>query len=387
MADTTAVFDSPVAAFRISEASNAGAPGMLIDVHIIAPVWGASGYYSESVLRDACRKRVYPEGMHMHLDHPTRKAEKDRPARTISGESPLAALFTGDGHYETEGWDKTPENPAGAGVYTVARVLPKFVEDLRAMAESIGISHYVDGIAEEGTAPDGRKGMIIKELLASPLNTVDFVTVPGAEGHYRTRFSEMKVRAGPIGNETQEKKMADTQALPAPVQIPMNRPGVVTGLKKQLAEELKTVTEHENPARRLEEAGIRIRALEQENTDLRRRLGEKAALDFVVAEIGKAKLPAVSGRILAETLVSRVVFAEDGSIDAAKSGEIIARGIKARQDELAEIRKEMGITGNGAGNPPAGNRTLKESFRETYLRQGMSPERAEQLAALAAAGR
>lgn len=169
------IFDSSAVHFRLLEASKTG---LLIDVHIISPGWGSSGYYSEKVLRKACESGVYPAGMHMHIDHPTRQAEKDQPARTIKGESPLAAVLTEAGHYDPKGWD-------GPGVYSKARVMPQFEEDIRAMDGHIGISHYVSGKAEAGEA-EGKKGPIITELIADPLNTVDFVTVPGAGGHYRT---------------------------------------------------------------------------------------------------------------------------------------------------------------------------------------------------------
>lgn len=187
------IFDSSIARFRLAEAGKPDASGLAIDVHIISPGWGSSGYYSDLALQKGCEAGVYPLGMHMHLDHPTREAEQTQPARTISGESPLVAVLTVAGHYLESGWDKTPDNPTGAGVYAMAKVLPRYVEDLKALAGSIGISHYVSGKSEVGVAPDGRKGPIITELIADPMNTVDFVTVPGAGGHYRTLFESIGI--------------------------------------------------------------------------------------------------------------------------------------------------------------------------------------------------
>jgi len=391
MADKTAIFDSPIASFRLHESGKPDASGMLIDVHIIAPVWGSSGYYSESVLRDACKKRVYPEGMHQHLDHPTREAAKNQPARTLSGESPLAAIFTEDGHYETDGWDKTPENPTGAGVYTISRVLPKYVEDIRAMAGHIGISHYVDGISEEGTAPDGRKGPIIKELRASPLNTVDFVTVPGAEGHYRTMFGEMKVRHDPNPN-TQRKTMAEgKQETLTLSEIRTEHPEVVAELKEQLRTEMKAEIASKDQSKKLEEAAAKITTLEQENKTLKEKIADKAAREYVVAEVAKAKLPEASGKILTEQLVKLVILTEDGSIDAPAFGAIVTTAIEAKKTEIAEVLREnkAGITGNGSSTPPVGDSKVvfSESFEEAYLRMGKTPEQAKRMAANAAAGR
>jgi hypothetical protein len=188
MADKTAIFDSPIAHFRLIETGKPDPSGLAIDVHIISTGWGASGYYSESTLQAACQKGVYPAGMHMHWDHPTVKEEQDQPARTLST---LVGALTEAGRYERNSWD-------GPGVYAKAKIFPQYQEQIKAMDGHIGISHYVSGIGEDGKAPDGKKGRIIKELIPDALNTVDFVTVPGAGGHYRTLVSEAKMRLSEI---------------------------------------------------------------------------------------------------------------------------------------------------------------------------------------------
>jgi hypothetical protein len=386
MADQTAIFDSPIAAFRLIEAGKPDASGMLIDVHIIAPVWGSSGYYSESVLREACKKRVYPEGMHMHLDHPTREAAKNQPARTISGDSPLAAIFTEDGHYDPRGWD-------GSGVYTQARVLPKFVEDIKAMAGHIGISHYVDGISEEGTAPDGRKGPIIKELRASPLNTVDFVTVPGAEGHYRTMFGEMKVRHDPNPNVPQRKHMTEeNQETLTLSEIRTAHPEIVTELKEQLRVELKTEAAGKDQSKKLEEAATRIKALEADVEDMAKTAADCKAAGYVKEEMAKAKFPPSIAEALTKTLIKQAPLGENHKIDAPKFAEIVKAGIQAKQEEIAAILKEhgTGIKGNGApagGNDGDAHKALVESFESVYRAQGKTAEVAKQMAEVAAGGR
>jgi hypothetical protein len=183
------IFDSAQIQFRYREASDKASGA--IDVHIIRPGWGSSGYYSESVLQAACQNRVYPAGMHMHLDHPSNTEENDQPARTLKT---LIGALTESGHYETAGWD-------GPGVYALAKILPQYRDQIKEMEDFIGISHYVDGRSEDGTAPDGKRGRIIKELVASPLNTVDFVTVPGAGGKFRALFESMTRWTGSAHNE------------------------------------------------------------------------------------------------------------------------------------------------------------------------------------------
>jgi hypothetical protein len=176
------IFDSPISRYR--EEGKPDAKGLAIDVHIIAPGHGSSGYYSEQVLKKACESGVYPRGMHMHWDHPTATQESEQPARSLKD---LVGVLTESGRYDANGWD-------GPGVYAKAKIFPEWVDSIKAMDGHIGISHYVSGVSEDGTAPDGKKCPLIKELIADPLNTVDFVTVPGAGGKYRTLFGEVKAR-------------------------------------------------------------------------------------------------------------------------------------------------------------------------------------------------
>jgi len=380
-AKESAVFDSPFSRFRLVEAGKKGE--LLIDVHIIGPGWGSSGYYSEAVLKKACESGVYPEGMHMHIDHPTRAAEKEQPARTIKGESPLAAVLTEAGHYDPKGWD-------GPGVYAKARVLPPFIEDIKAMDGHIGISHYVSGTSEVGEA-EGKKGPIIKELIADSLNTVDFVTVPGAGGHYRTLFSEMKVgRQDPIGNmDNTGEKMADKQESLTLSEVRTNHPEIFEEMKRTLSEELKIDVATKDQTKKLAEAADKIKALEQENRDLKVKIAETKAREYVATEITKAKIPETSGKILTESLVKLVILTEDGEIDAPKFGQIVTEAIKAKQDEIAAIKKESGITGNGVPAAPLGDgkKTLIESFVAMNIAVGKTKEEAQRLAEIAAGGR
>jgi hypothetical protein len=384
MADKAAIFDSTLAHFRLIEAGKPDATGLAIDVHIISPGWGSSGYYSESILLAACQNGVYPVGMHMHIDHPTRKATQEQPARTIKGASPLAAILTEAGHYETEGWDKTADNPSGAGVYALAKVVPTFAEDIKAMASHIGISHYVDGKYREGTAPDGKKGTIITELIASLLNTVDFVTVPGRGGHYRT-FSEMKAGLDPTGNEKIEEKMADKQLSIRLSEIMASDPEVVAEIRKQVSESLKIEAITKDQTAKLTEATDKIKVLEQENKDLRMRVAESKAREFVAAQLKESKIPDVSGKVLAETLVKQVVLAEDGTINAVEYGKIVTEAIKVKAEEIAAILKESGKSGihDNGGNPaPVGGdiTKAKEGYIQALVESGMPEEQAKKLA-------
>ena len=346
-----------------------------IEVHIIKPGWGSSGYYSEDKLKKACESGVYPAGMLMHWDHPTRQQEEDQPAR-VTGT--IAAVLAENAQYREEG---DPDAWDGPGPYALAEVRPKFAEDLKWLAGKIGVSHYVDGLSEEGEAPDGKKGRIITELLPSPFNSVDFVTIPGAGGH--SRFNE-------VAEREKEVEMAPDKQLSIRLsEIMTSDPEVVKEIRKQVAEELQIESQTEAQKKKMAEAETRIKTLEAENKDLRAKIAEKAAREFVTAEVSKANLPESVGKVLTESLVKQAVLTEDGSIDAVKFGLVVSEAIKAKQAEIAEILKESGASGvHDNGSFPSGNpgdvKKAREDYRDTLVENGMNREQANRLAGIEA---
>ena len=377
MANKPAIFDSSIAHFRLAEVGKPDATGLAIDVHIISPGQGSSGYYFEQVLRKACESGVYPAGMHMHWDHPTATQEQEQPARTLTS---LAGILTESGRYDPNGWD-------GPGVYAKAKIFPEWVAKVRAMDGYIGISHFVSGIAEDGLLPDGKRGKVITELLPDPLNTVDFVTVPGAGGHYRTLFSEMKVgRVDPTENKTKkEKLMADGQESLTLSEIRTKHPEVVAELKKQLGEEMKSDMISRDQSKKLEEAANKIKTLEKENTDLKHKIAEGIAREIVVKAITDAKLPEASGKALTEALVKQAAFAADGTVDATAFGTVISEAITAKKVEIEAVLKESGRAGvhdNGIPASPEDMTKAKEEYRDTLIESGLPVEQANRLAGI-----
>ena len=358
---------------RFREVSGPEAKPGTIEVHIIRPGWGSSGYYSEEKLRKDCETGVYPAGMLMHWDHPTRQQEEDQPAR-VTGT--IAAVLAEAAQYREEG---DPDAWDGPGPYALAEVRPKFVEDLKWLAGKIGVSHYVDGLSKEGEAPDGKKGRIITELLPSQFNSVDFVTIPGAGGH--SRFNEVAERG------KSEAHMTGKQLSIRLSEIMTSDPEVVKEIRKQVTEELQIESQSEGQRKKLAEAETRIKALESENKDLKAKIAEKAAREFVTAEVGKAKLPESVAKALTESLVKQAPLAEDGSIDAVKFGQIVSEAVKAKQTEIADILKESGISGvHDNGSAPAGNpadaKKAREDYRDTLVENGMTKEQANRLAGI-----
>lgn len=407
---------------RFREVSGPKAKPGTIEVHIIRPGRGSSGYYIEDVLRKACSAGVYPAGMLMHWDHPSRQMEEDQPAR-VTGT--IAAVLAESAQYrehdDPNAWD-------GPGPYALAEIRPKFIEDLKWLAGKIGVSHYVDGRSKEGVCPDGQKGRLITELLPSPLNSVDFVTIPGAGGH--SRFQEVLNREtylkeiirqegdkwvlyssdgskvlGTFDSEEEardrerqiqqyrksdesRKKMPDKQVSIRLSELMTSDPEVVAEIRKQLTDELKIDALNESQKKKFTEAEARVKTLEAENATLKMKIAEGAARDYATAEIAKAKLPETVAKTLAEALVKAVPLQADGSIDTVKFGAAVQESVKGKQAEIAAILKESGASGiHDNGGSPGQNEKLteekaREEYRDTLVENGMAKEMANRLAGI-----
>lgn len=138
-------------------------PGRM-NVQIISPGWGSSGYYSQDVLEAAARDRIFPAGTHMYVNHPTATENYERPERDLNT---LAAVLSEDAR-----WD-------GGKLVAEAVVFSNWREPLSEMAEAIGVSIRAAAEIEEGEA-DGRTGRIITRLVEG--TSVDFVTRAGRGG-------------------------------------------------------------------------------------------------------------------------------------------------------------------------------------------------------------
>lgn len=181
---------------EISEAT--GSRSGQLDVCLITPGWGSSGYYSVEVLEAAATAGVFHAGTQMFLDHPTETERTDRPERSLKD---LAAVLTEDAT-----WD---------GQQLTARVqaFPTYRPLLtdHTFTESIGVSIRANGSYVTGEA-EGRRGPIITELTEA--KSVDFVTQAGRGGRIlevleSSRPSVVVARA--VGHGVEEATANDTR--------------------------------------------------------------------------------------------------------------------------------------------------------------------------------
>lgn len=141
-----------------------------LDIQIVTPGWGSSGYYSPQVLEAAAADKVFPAGTHMYFDHPTATETEELPERSVLR---LGAVLSEDAT-----WD-------GERLHAPAAPIAAYRELLEddTFQKAIGVS--IRAAAEVATGEhDGRKGPIIERLVPSNQTSVDFVTHAGRGGAF-----------------------------------------------------------------------------------------------------------------------------------------------------------------------------------------------------------
>nr|WP_321349789.1 hypothetical protein [uncultured Methanoregula sp.] len=364
-------------------------------VRIIAPGWGSSGYYPESMLkRDA--SEVYVPTTHQYIDHPTKTEEKERPERSLKD---LAAVITGNVKYEADA--PIP------GVYADIKVFKQFREFLNEKAPYIGVSHRAIGKGVSGEA-EGRQGKIIESL--HKCLSVDFVTKPGAGGGimpmyeaYRKNSESLTENASPAENEPRIEQETHNETIEDIMvnekettvltveSLRETRPDLYTKVKESVLQEIQASEAH-----KLQES--EQKKILKENQDMKvelERLREAQVFQEAGRIVGKAleksTLPQITKDRLKESL-PKLATIKEGKLDETAFNEALTTAIKTETDyvaKLTESGKPKGMGGPAGASTGSGDSKtrLKESFKQSYIRQGKSAKEAETLAEIAASGR
>lgn len=147
--------------------------GRRIEVTIITPGQGSSGWYPSETLEASARDKVFPKGLPIFLDHPSASEQRDRPERSVRD---LAGRLTTDARW------------TGSALVAEAEVLPTHAELVTALEGIAGMSIRAQGEAEVGDV-GGQPVRKITRLMA-PADSVDFVTRAGRGGTFRVLESE-----------------------------------------------------------------------------------------------------------------------------------------------------------------------------------------------------
>jgi hypothetical protein len=254
---------------------------------IIQPGWGSSGYYSASVLeRDG--PKVFPAGVQMHIDHPSKSEERERPERSLQT---LAAVTVTPAEWQEAG-------PAGPGLYAQAKAFGNYAPLIEEMSPHIGVSIRASGWAKPGEA-EGRKGPVIERLDQG--HSIDFVTKAGAGGKVLSLMESARPR--PI---TEEDSMTEAEAKALQESL--------TRLEEQNRQQAQALE-------RLQEAAIL-----------------REAQDIAAAEVRRSTLPDLTQARVIREAVARVPVAE-GVIDREA---FAAQLTEAVRQAAAEVNQALG---------------------------------------------
>lgn len=303
---TEAAIDGAYEAVPLEEARKGGRE---FDVRIIRPGWGSSGYYSATTLQKAAEAKVFPSGLKMFWNHPTKTEERERPERNLRD---LAGTLRADARWEANG-------PEGPGLYAPVRVTEQYAGSVAELAEHIGVSIRAAGAAREGEA-DGRRGRIIEAITGA--KSVDFVTAPGAGGRIIGLFE-----AARPDNSKEEEAM-------------------------ELKEAQAAMEAAEARAKAAEE---RVAALEESA----RRAGEMSILAeakaHVASKLAQRKLPEMTVARLSEAAIASAKAGTDGKLDIPALDAKLDETVRAEVAYLESVFGKGRVSGMGGGEGPAGN--------------------------------
>lgn len=141
-------------------------------VRLITEGQGSTGVYTREALQGSFAE-AFPVGTHMYIDHATDVESYERPEGTLTR---LAAVIA-----ETPYWRDDPE----PGMYATVEVVEQWAPFIEQVADIIGVSIHCGATLVQGDdiVTSGEPlPPVIESFIPSPVNSVDFVTVPGAGG-------------------------------------------------------------------------------------------------------------------------------------------------------------------------------------------------------------
>jgi len=337
---------------KLREGEESGHQSGAAVVKLIAPGWGSSGYYSETLLEASAPK--FGAGTQMFWNHPTLTEEMERPEGDLRN---LSGVLTAAAEYD-------PEGVEGAGLYAPARIFTPFLETLAEIKDHIGVSIRAFGRAEEGEV-DGREGLLITEL--AEVVSTDFVTRPGAGGKVVELFeSAAPTFTGSSGTPTNQQESG----------TPTNQQETETMELEELREANATLT-------------ARIEELTQQNEQMVTNTAEmmEKALAFgrramAASMMTESGLPAASQkRVTDQFLATAAIVTADGDWDEDGDQDRLGEMIEAEKAYLAEVVASDGGRIRHMSSDDQDDEELPEvNLEEAFSRLGLSDSAAKRAA-------
>lgn len=340
-----------------------------VPVKIIQPGWGSSGYYPREVLeRDGAK--AFPKGTKMLWNHPTPVQEADRPEGDLND---LASELVSDARWMERG-------PKGPGLYADAKVFEAYQEPVNDLAPHIGVSIHARGKGVYGEA-EGKQGVIVQEILESPFNRVDYVTMPGAGGEIISLFEA--ARASTTLRSAQHDKTKSTGAVPDE-----SGAGAVPALEHATDNVANKSMEEEMADEQLKEAVATLQTqnetLATQNARMSVAMAIRDAKDMIREALGSLmSLPDVTKTRLVESLAKNPPM-KDGALDRDMFKTAIEEAVKAEVKYLETVLGKGQIRGLGESQDveegEEASEKVEESLEASFSALGLSETAAKHAA-------
>ena len=325
-------------------------PDGTVDVRIIRPGKGTSGYYSPEVLkRDG--PKAFTKGLHMYIDHPTVTEARERPERSVKD---LALVLAEDSRYEDN-------HPEGEGLYAKARVKSGWRDFVNEYAADIGTSIRASGSGHKGMI-DGKRMRIVdaihpRENQGFP--SVDLVTVAGAGGKILELMESVRYGIGSEMDEAATGREEDEESI----------------MDETIVQELQEAAK----AAKAETARLR-----EEVAQLREGKLLQDARAVVTRELARTVLPEITQKRLVDALSGNPPV-KDNLLDEPVLIETVKARAASESEYLAQLLDSGKVRGMGSTTsaPDPKPEELRAATVASFKRLGFS----ESAAIRAAEGR
>lgn len=322
-----------------------------VDVTLIRPGWSANGkYYSKAMLSKAVAAF---EGARAYVNHPTLTESKDRPERDVRDMA---------GYYKNV---RQADDGAVKGTLKMLgrngdEMFPLVVEAITNKPDLLGLSINAMGKTAMGEA-EGRKGVLVEEIVGTRFTSTDIVTTPAAGGKFeRLMASDDGMTADLLAHLDYEEWRESRPDFVARIKTEMR-----TARKEELTEaavqEVATlreqVTQLQTTTKELEEAKTRA---ETDASDLRAANALRETELTADRKLTESKLPDtwktdLKPRLLGltesdmDTLIEtdkKKYFSVKQPVPVKESGAGVLTTADAAKPELIAVAESLGINPN-----------------------------------------
>lgn len=274
---------------------------------------GSSAVYTEEALQSSFAQ-AFPAGTRVNINHQSFSENMERNLEQLAGALCTDPVFEGD------------------GMYAEVEFSEKWAPFIEEFSEIIGLS--ISGVctAKENRTGEGDYGELpeVDRFVYSPLNTVDVVTAPGANGRFIEALESYRATIKPVRENA-------TNNRPFERGFVLNSEDIAS-ISEAVAKAVKQILDDKD----LEKA----KKAKEEEDEKKKKEEKKAKESFAAAVnlIAESELPAVSRKRVSEAFVAggdvrELIKEEIELVESIRSGEGVRPADKGGVDYAAEFAK------------------------------------------------